>query len=342
MGVEKPVGENTSDEVKISMLFEEYLEELRLIERQYGQEEALYPLVYMILKDSLKKNKNGNTQDLSMMHVPTAKSAKTLAGRELIKGYVGFPDLAIFSKDFRVVKDDGEDFQNIKHIYGCAEIKGLGDLLCDFGSIEEIKLIKRNNENKEQLDTENPTNQNNVNATSDSKDSPDQISLQINDRSEILFYKTYDKQKKKNIMKMEPAGQLLGELLWYGRVIYTNGLQWKYLEVTECQWMESSKVKETLEALRNLLYERCVKYEDDKWYEKFIDLQKNNDLKITIRCAEIGNLEDAYKKYKSNKIEEKNDEKMTKKNSMEWIELKSWDNLLANLKKINWTGTTKF
>ena len=31
--------------------------------------------------------------------------------------------------------------------------------------------------------------------------------------------------------KAEDYGQLIGELLWYGRVIYTNGHIWKYLEI---------------------------------------------------------------------------------------------------------------
>ncbi|MEE0687032.1 MAG: hypothetical protein UEA60_10355 [Lachnospiraceae bacterium] len=69
--------------------------------------------------------------------------------------------------------------------------------------------------------------------------------------------------------KATDEGQLIGELLWYGRVIYTNGKKWKYLEIVDfdklCKDVNLAKK-------RNDLREKCVmvnKNEKYKWCEYF-------------------------------------------------------------------------
>lgn len=55
--------------------------------------------------------------------------------------------------------------------------------------------------------------------------------------------------------KATDYGELIGELLWYGRVIYTNGYQWKYLKVDNIK--KSDEIVDIVE-LRKELYKECV------------------------------------------------------------------------------------
>ena len=373
--------ENTSNDsqpkVEISMSFGEYLEELRLIERQYGQEEALYPLVYMILKDSFNnvnkdKNEKINAKYLSMLLVANARSTDKLEGRELIQGYASFPDIAIFDKEFCIGKDNQD---NEKKIYGCVEMKKLGEKLLPlkdeeyelkieyqdqlwlwpssmkpqykyYMSFEKSKKINVNRKSKIvefvnghckiEETVENGWKEynlsNNKMVTIDSILNRESIKFQIEvNNPMIILANTKDTQE----YLIDDAGQLIGELLWYGRVIYTNGLQWKYLEVTECSGKvpkDSGTEKDTGEEeteiksfvdLREYLYEDCVKLTVKKkkkwiprsiWYNKIASLQ--DKLEIKIKCKQIGDLTDG------NQIE-------------------SWSSLLEELRKIDWIQKDK-
>ena len=84
--------------------------------------------------------------------------------------------------------------------------------------------------------------------------------------------------------KIEDCGQLLGELLWYGRVIYTNGYQWKYLEIVD---FNKSDDGVNLANKRNELREKCImvnKKEKNKWcvYFNTVSFQIKETPLITI------------------------------------------------------------
>lgn len=67
--------------------------------------------------------------------------------------------------------------------------------------------------------------------------------------------------------KATAYGELIGELLWYGRIIYTNGKEWRFLEIKD---FDSSNTGETLAQCRKDLYKDCVKNKNAHvWCEKF-------------------------------------------------------------------------
>lgn len=162
-------------EIKITL--EDYLRELNLMDMQYGQEEELYPLINMMLRE------NDNVKELSIRDVHNGMNREDLGDknikikRDLFCGfYKGFPDIVLLSKDFNPSetknKKEIENYNNL--MYGCIEAKSIGTNLIDFPDNGEISI-------------------------------PEFI---------------------------KKGKQVTQELLWYGKVIYTNGLIWNYLELS--------------------------------------------------------------------------------------------------------------
>ena len=80
------------------MTLEQYMRELWLMDKQYGQEEELYPLINMLLRDG------ANTEKLSIRDVHNGqnikKENKNVEQRKYINGFGSFPDIAIFDESF--------------------------------------------------------------------------------------------------------------------------------------------------------------------------------------------------------------------------------------------------
>lgn len=122
-------------EIKISAA--EYFGQLQLMEKQYGQEEDLYPWIYMLLQSSNAKL----SKKLSIRDVHNARRVSYSALNEkddlwdirweIIKR-VGAPDIVFLSDD--------------NSILGCVEIKKLNTL----EGIMENKVQVIINENAEQ------------------------------------------------------------------------------------------------------------------------------------------------------------------------------------------------
>lgn len=96
------------------MTLEQYMRELWLMDKQYGQEEELYPLINMLLRDG------ANTEKLSIRDVHNAKRFCEKSLRKYINGFGGYPDLAIWNEQFGE-KEDEKVILN--RIYGCVEVK---------------------------------------------------------------------------------------------------------------------------------------------------------------------------------------------------------------------------
>lgn len=81
-------------------------------------------------------------------------------------------------------------------------------------------------------------------------------------------------------------GQLLGEILWYKKVIYTNGIEWRFLYIEEytkeLQENVINTVNERIESERNHSTEEFV------WWKNF----KEIDFKIIDKCITKNCLED--------------------------------------------------
>ena len=98
------------------MTLEQYMRELWLMDKQYGQEEELYPLINMLLRDG------ANTENLSIRDVHKGESAKNDKSRKYIDGFGSFPDIAIFDESFPDLSDENI-VSNLQKIYGCVEAK---------------------------------------------------------------------------------------------------------------------------------------------------------------------------------------------------------------------------
>ncbi|MBR1597690.1 MAG: hypothetical protein IJ661_02110 [Lachnospiraceae bacterium] len=194
------------------MTLEEYMEELEFIERQYGGEEALYPLINSLLRESGSFSPL-NKQAPSLVDVHRGRLCK-YASRNLLYGISNYPDMVIMSKDFEYIdnefnyskgydKSDKNDEYGKKIVYirnkksklrGCIEVKYLTE------KIEEI-----NKENQK----------------------PISVKLEL-EYSDGDFFIEIDNDNDKT-----KVDQLYGDVLWYGKVIHTNGKIWNYYEIED-------------------------------------------------------------------------------------------------------------
>lgn len=273
------------------MTLEQYMRELWLMDKQYGQEEELYPLINMLLRDGV------NTENLSIRDVHKsqrikADNNKNVKSRKYIDGFGSFPDLAIFDESFPDLSDEENIVSNLKKIYGCMEAKCIGKDLIEFLDLNTTEIICEKNEEDNWIG--------------------------------------YYGKKNKIILneakgRANDAGQLLGELLWYGKVLYTNGVIWKYYKLSE-------KSEEIINAIRKEWISADSNngdtlQEEKKKHKTWIFEQcKEENLEITIKSEEIGNLTEIYEKIKD-------------KPSIPTFDSKDYDKwkiFKTNLATINW------
>lgn len=290
------------------MTLEQYMRELWLMDKQYGQEEELYPLINMLLRDG------ANTEKLSIRDVHNGQSIKeenkNVEQRKYINGFGSFPDLAIFDESFPDLSDENSQEENIasnlQKIYGCVEAK------CNKKNPEQIE-VKIVAENK----SEQPKKEN-----------------YFIERNNTKIYLHYADTGSATV-----EGQLLGELLWYGKVLYTNGVIWEYYKLFEGTETINNIRKDYISSINeNNLPEG--KFEYKTWiFKQCFEQCKKNNLKITITSEEIGNLTDIYQIYQKIKKENKEKEKF----EQEWKALKDkkgfeqrWNDFKEKLKNIKW------
>lgn len=120
------------------------------------------------------------------------------------------------------------------------------------------------------------------------------------------------------------SGQLIGELLWYRKVLYTNGLQWRYFELKSY----SEKMKELPGK------QKCEKV------ESWIDQLKKRQLEIL--SVKIGDLTKAYRGL-HDVTESGQNLKIAQKEVYlhdDWQ--REWARLKYNLACIDWTGSNTY
>ena len=95
--------------------YQEYFNELELIQRQYNQEEAYYFIINKLIRDSI------DDKDISVRDVHKLIKAMGFPGRNrYLRGYAGqVPDFVILHNDFEESKGEGQSGK----VYGCVEIK---------------------------------------------------------------------------------------------------------------------------------------------------------------------------------------------------------------------------
>lgn len=336
--------------IKIENVFEEYKKQLKLMEKQYGQEEDLYPWIYMLLLES------GKVNNLSMRQVASASWADCVVGREMLRGYAGFPDIAILDKDFCVINvKDEEDINNkisivrkrfeerkesdenniienisqknmemdgktklseilyennIDKIKGCIEVKDMSKTLIDIQTSKSLtincsadkyvaKYRKGKGKSCYQIKDVNVENVNELKLGEYIEikydDLPNEVKSSGKFRKENKISRKFERcincfielevsgVKKKYNLNDTDIRQFFGELIWYGKVLYTNGKVWKYIEVTKCS---NEKEIESIVDLRGILYAECVNVHkpEQEWYKCICELQKDKGLEIEIDC----------------------------------------------------------
>lgn len=233
---------NLSMNIEISA--ENYISELKLMHKQYGQEEDLYPWVYMLLK------MNNNLHSVRLI----ADSNGDKNVKNYYKGYVGFPDMVILNENFNKNDDIKTGLANI---CGCVEVKKIYDLLADFKEGVNVISVEKGEVN---------------------------FDGRRNNNDEKCIYKG---------KKASKIGQLLGELLWYGKVLYTNGLAWKCLELVD-KSKKSINVSEIrpqiTDEIKNKWDKEIIKW-NSEWYKQIENYE--------IKCTSLGCLGKYNEKTKS-------------------------------------------
>lgn len=343
----------TENNNEMEKLVEEYDKQLDLMKKQYGEEEDLYPWIYMLLM------KSGKIQNLSMRQVAGAPWANVVSGREMLRGYAGFPDIAILDKEFCAINIDkdindripnivnwmvksfpiniesnvienilkfninpSEEIKeflksywflhNIDKLRGCVEVKVINDKLIDIESETLLTInclpdtytekfyrkgkrkfcyhredVKLPNTNELKLGQYYEINYDEL--PDEAKESrefseSDEISCKIEKciNCFIQLENLLSKEKKNYTLNETDVKQLFGELLWYGKVLYTNGKKWSFLQVETCS---NDKEIQNIVDLRKILYGTCVKFHEplENWYERISKMQEKG-LKIQINC----------------------------------------------------------
>ena len=330
--------------MQIKFTVEEYFRELKLMQRQYGQEEELYPLINILLRGHIN-----STQDVSIRSVAGARYAKIVSGRKLLSGGGKvFPDIAILStsacmNECKVLAE--ECIRNSReYIYGCVEAKKVGAQLLEFKEFNEDdkseaiysvlyerKIQKRLNENGKYNCYTLNLNEQDVPQKFLEKFCKSEKWLQLKDCEEENWNWVVEKNYKrmptsendvnyrileqfKNIsfndsikLERQDVSEILNEIIWYEKVLYTNGEIWKYLE------LESIKLKD------NKQWD-CEEFRK-KYFNKEETLEQIET--ITIKCFTICKLD-------------------LGKNASDIDNQKEWNRLEKNLSRINWSGKTEF
>lgn len=103
---------------------------------------------------------------------------------------------------------------------------------------------------------------------------------------------------KSDILNPE-IGQLIGEILWYKKVLYTNGIEWRCLYIKE---YSEELIKRIIEIVNKRIdFEKENPNKEFNWWESFKDI----DFEIVDECITKNCIED-------------------------------WDDFIAKIHKINW------
>ena len=276
------------------MTLEQYMRELWLMDKQYGQEEELYPLINMLLRDG------ANTEKLSIRDVHNAIRFCEKSLRKYINGFGGYPDLAIWNEQFGE-KEDEKVILN--RIYGCVEVKS---------NIKNSEQVEGEVKVKIELEQEKNSEQDEVKIVAENKlEQPKQKNYFIK-RNNKKIYLNYA-----NTGNATVEGQFLGELFWYGKVLYTNGVIWKYYTLSKESGNKINGIRKD--------YISNPPSKGEVGYKTWIFEQCKETLLII--SADIGDLTEIYEKIKDK----------TSIPTFDSQDYDKWKKFKTNLATIDWT-----
>lgn len=332
--------------MKIEFGVQEYFNELKLMDAQYGQEEELYPWIYMLLQ--MAESRKGNEHKrLSIRDVHNLKRYNWLDGSTRgemlyrVREKLGAPDFIILDS-------------KMNQFYGCVEIKTLNstlkmqkpkenavDLVLEGEKIGYQVKINRGLE-AEKYKIEYRENKKNVIAKGIKKCEKeiqseleqvleqvleqkkfDQIQLKITNsiRGNVYIFcaeiENIPKEIQLDKYRLEREKQTKSNYgIEKGKIkMSTEVKTWK----KEFGWTEEAQIISHLEKFKKVLYTNGLKF-------YFLNLTENEEEKKEIEVKELADLSSDYKNYKNHKPND------------EWKEKASaeWDRLIAGLTSIDW------
>lgn len=356
------------------MELKEYMRELWLMDKQYGQEEELYPLINILLRENI------NEEGISIRDIHNAQRTWNVNNRKYLNGFASVPDLVILDEQLYTNKKEENlnDWQ--KYLLCCVEAKTKINLSCDINSNEkrtitgiticeeeyhiknpEIKYYSRKNtEIRPLCEIVKEKDKYNIDEISSGEEEYIRITPKTDNNNPYLV--RYGALIKKNLFKgivpkeincerdniyykakfvkcEDPLfkdnsklfSQLFGELLWYGKVIYTDGKRWIFLELSELkdngELKNNGELKKNSKIRKYLFEEKCKNMK-----QVFEKLDKDKLEELTISYDLIADMNGLFDKLKSN-IGEKSFNTAWNKASITTEDINQWYNLKSALSK---------
>ena len=255
------------------MNIEEYADELRLIKKQYGQEEDLYFIINALIRQSLPKH-------MTVRDIHNAQKADNTAfpAREHFRKYGQAPDLVILDKEFDQTKESGQG----KYVYGCVEIKNFIKAERNGKRIIIINKIKENTEKfikhsdvllpiksrkLKKAVTESIKSGETAFKTDFSIKRIRKIRMSKDKKltSDVEYKVINGQEKEEKLLK-----QIVKEIKGYRRVIYTDGLEWVYFELLKDKESKEEKIRVQVlcEFTEDIIKAEKINEKDRKSFEK--------------------------------------------------------------------------
>ena len=347
--------------MKVEFSVEEYFEQLKFMKKQYGQEEDLYPWVYMLLQMVECKKKELLGEQYKSVSIRDVHNARSVKGErkddeQKIRGYISdhsVPDFIVFS---------GENIENEIPILGCVEAKKLESACIDLKGEKEcdLQVLKPREQYELQFKVKENEKDKIVILKVDSKtcvqlkkgeEEIEKIEITSIDykNNEVVFECKNKKIKIKNDVLSEAVREKIEQKNFSDGSI-EGGISLKYKEINieiKGKFEEYGKPgnKPKIDKIR---VNRIKKYDaqnifhisDIKELKSHIENYKKvlytngfqfcmitlNEDEEKFKIKELGNLKELYdiyekEKFTQNPIEEKHDE---------------WNKLISELLKIDW------
>ena len=298
--------------MKIEISVQEYFNELKLMEKHYGQEEDLYPWIYMLLqmaeckKEEILKDWYGEVSIRDVHNDSRADGDKentTIREKIVLNGAV---------PDFLVVDMKSKKF------FGCVEIK-------QFVSGQKLQSLNVSEHGEYTIYYIKEF----TNSVIVPKEEVDNICNQINKNHPEWNIKRDDKYDNKIWLNYPQAQITKKDLLQYvqceiekEKLIKITSKP-KYMAINK-GWKPTSEIISHLKQYKKLIYTNGLEF----YYLEWKSEKENNggNLEITVDVTELANLANLYENYKSEGT-----------NASTLLEAAAeWDKLIAGLTKINW------
>lgn len=198
--------------MEIKLEIKEYFDALKSIEDKFGQEEALYPWLFVIMKMAEEKKRTRleeKYKDIDIISLPGARSGKALTGnaseiRKKLTEYVGVPDIAFISEN---------------NVLGCVEAKIMS---------KPFNLFKQEISSPKEFDFPKELEEKNIN-----EGMKYVKGLKVGQDKPVCWRWRYNVIEFAELEDESEYGkhQLLCHLQKFNKVIYTNGLVFYYLRL---------------------------------------------------------------------------------------------------------------